>query len=289
MMVHAERCLHGPSCTVRVVSITSNDYPSSKKFFWTKSLDKEHAVNLSVRDTDGRDFSDGDVRVCVPRLTNDFLIWGPFEKAYLLWDMLVEADPERLFFEMTPTFKELGAWLRSLHSKEVREHAFAEHKYDEECSSCWNAAAEEAEKRNMGIPECPSYQHKSLIHGSLGLSSLNYDTGLSVFGWEKFGVGDPVFDVSFLLSELLEMHCAFDEDKSRVLVSLAEAFCDSYYGHNGASCDERVAIKNYVMRKAAIHLVMFGFFFGEWSVAAKQLSKVKRSGGEFLVAAGVGL
>lgn len=288
-MINAERCMHGPSCTVRVISTTSNDRPSSKKFFWTKSLGKEHTVNLPVRDTDGRVFSDGNVRVCAPKLVNDFLIWGPFEKAYSLWDVLVEASSERLLFEMIPTFKELGAWLRSLHSKEVREHSFVEHRYDEECSSCWNAAAEEAEKRNMGIPECPSYRHKSLIHGSLGLSSLNYDTGLSVFGWEKFGVGDPVFDVSFLLSELLEMYCAFDEDKSQALVSLAEAFCDSYYEHNGASWGERVAITNSVMRKAAIHLVMFGFFFAEWSVAAEQLSKVKRSSREFLVAVGVGL
>ena len=286
--MNVERCLKGPSCTVNTISVAPNSSTSTKTYFWTKSFSKEYIADLSASNMDGRTITNGDIRICYPKLVGSHLVWGPFEKAYSLWDVLVEADPERLLFEMPPVFRLLGVQLHDLHSKDTNGQAFVTHHYDEELSSYWNVAIEEAEKRNITIPKRPLYQHKNLIHGSFGLGSLNYDDELSIFGWEKSGVGDPLFDLSFLLSELLEMHCTLGKEKSQALILLAKEFCDSYYGQNGANRDERLALNELVIRKAVIHLVMFGFFFEEWDVAVDRICEVKSKGTEFLLAAGIG-
>lgn len=289
MTANLERSLIGPACTTRVMSVTPAGSCLDKKFFWMKSFNNECLIDSFNYGTyDLGSFSEN-VRICSPKLIAGLLVWGPFEKACSLWDLLVEASTNYLLDEVKSIYAKLGMWLRNLHDGETRIKVLAKHRYDEEYSPYWNAAVKNAERHGISISDCAAFKHTTLIHGGLGLSSINYDADLSIIGWEKSGLGDPLFDVSYVLSELLEMHCAFDGDRSRALVVLAKAFCDSYYKRCKANRDECSALSNSIVRKAAIHLSMFGFFFNEWDTAVDQYIAVKKTVNEFLHDAGVGL
>lgn len=199
--------------------------------------------------------------------------WPAVNSARLLVDIMANkeaADYRRIF-------SYLGKNLAELHSLTASEDLLQKRSVSRvEETEVYKNAFQYAAERDVSVPVFTFGSKKHLIHGRFSTAMILPDEKAMVMTSVDIGQGDPMFDISQILSEIWEFYCSFSKssDWQREMGLTAKSFVNSYKRHSGYRLNID-ALREMCRAKSATHVLILAFLRKDISIFHSHIARLQ--------------
>lgn len=199
--------------------------------------------------------------------------WPTVGSARLLVDLMAskEAADYRCIFSL------LGKNLAEFHFLDAPMSLFENRLINKvEETEVYRKALRYASEQGVFVPAFSFRSGVRLIHGRFSTAMVLADEKRKVMISADVGRGDPMFDISQILSEIWEFYCSFSKSENwrRQMGLAARAFVDSYEKQSRCRIDMS-GLWEMCRAKSAVHVLILAFLRKDISIFRSHIASLE--------------
>jgi hypothetical protein len=217
----------------------------------------------------------------VPTLINKKYIYFAEKTEKLLFDQLTYCRATELTLKM---YESIGRWLSALHGVHLsnRECLLLPQEKSRDRDEQWVSALSAADAHGIKFPLNPFiFEKYELVHGRFSTTGITDSVHPSILGWTESRIGNGFFDLSLLVSEIIEMMYVNYRAEASMLHKCADSFIEGYSQKRVLAKHDIECCSVMSYQHIVAHIILNASQTERWHPAAEYLKAIKERNDHF--------